>query len=230
MTDLSTPGMQADTGSATQPAESGASHDGASRFTADLGAPAWQSNQSDASAIAFAAILAGAAILAIVSLIAGLMGSPQFSIGLGLGVAAGAVPYLIFVAVHAISSESSGHGQRRRHMTQDEWERVFRTTRKAAGDDPDQARSSTNQWSSAPSVSERAALLQSAYDLLEVAPAAGSRDVRSAYHRLAQLHHPDKVAHESGEAKEAAEKLMRELNAAYALIRDARARRGIFQN
>jgi DnaJ domain/ATP synthase I chain len=211
---------------AESPAPSGVDDGGpASHFTSDLDAPPFPSGQSDASGIAFAAIITGAAVLAIVALISGLMGSPQFSIGLGLGVAAGVVPYLIFVVIHAVSSEARGERRQRRHMTQEEWERVFsHEPRAGAGAGPDRAHSWTNTPPNTPSEAETKAVLQSAYDLLGVTPDAGSREVRSAYHRMAQLHHPDKVAHEGEEAQAEAERLMRELNAAYALIRESRKR------
>jgi DnaJ-class molecular chaperone len=108
-------------------------------------------------------------------------------------------------------------------MTQDEWERVFSSERRAGtGAGHEAGQQSANQPPGVPTKAERAALLQSAYALLGVSPGAGSRELRSAYHRLAQLHHPDKVANESEDAQIAAEKQMRELNVAYALIRESR--------
>jgi DnaJ domain len=227
MSEFPTPDLETAT-EAPAPSGSGQSDlpgGAAGHFTADLGTPPFPSGQSDTSGVAFAAIVAGAGVLAIVALIAGLMGSPQFSIGLGLGVAAGFVPYLIFVVIHAVSSEASEQHSRRRHMTQEEWERVFSNEpRSGAGSGPEQARHSANPPPGAASEAEPEAMLQNAYDLLGVMPSAGSREVRSAYHRLAQLRHPDKVAHEGEEAQMAAEKQMRQLNAAYALIRESRRR------
>ena len=62
--------------------------------------------------------------------------------------------------------------------------------------------------------------LIAAYQTLDVDLHASPIVIRTRYHELAQLHHPDKWQHGSSE-QAAAEERMREINAAYDLIEDA---------
>ncbi len=55
-----------------------------------------------------------------------------------------------------------------------------------------------------------------------MAPGASTEQVAAAYRKLARLHHPDKVANESPEVREASERRMKEVNAAYALQEELR--------
>jgi DnaJ-domain-containing protein 1 len=49
--------------------------------------------------------------------------------------------------------------------------------------------------------------------------AAGAEEISAAYRKLAQTHHPDKVAKLKPEVREYSEQRMKEINAAYALLR-----------
>ena len=61
--------------------------------------------------------------------------------------------------------------------------------------------------------------LATALKTLGVAQAAGAEEISAAYRKLAQTHHPDKVANLEPEVKEYSEQRMKEINAAYALLR-----------
>jgi DnaJ like chaperone protein len=64
--------------------------------------------------------------------------------------------------------------------------------------------------------------LESAYQVLGVAPTASDDEVKRAYRRLALEHHPDKVAVLGEDIRRAAEKKFQEINAAKDLIWKAR--------
>jgi len=193
----------------------------------DLGTRSRAAGRDDSSATVYIALITGVAVLSLAALIAGISGSPQFSIGLGLGVGAGIVPILIFAGIGAAAS-SAGRDQARgrRRMTEEEWERVFGSG--GGGSRADSASRSGGEQKTSQSAdlddAEPATALQRAYDLLGLSPESGSREVRAAYHRLAQRHHPDKAAGQSDAARAVAEQRMKELNVAYALIRESRGR------
>ncbi len=63
---------------------------------------------------------------------------------------------------------------------------------------------------------EREARLATARRALGVAKGAGAEEVSAAYRKLAQIHHPDKVANLEPEVREYSEQRMKEINAAYA--------------
>lgn len=223
MTESASPRLDSDTGPAPvdEPAES-AGGIGNRGFAYDIGAPSWAASRDDSTTVIFIAIVVGVAILTVIALIAGASGSPQFSIGLGLGIGVGAVPYLIFVGIHAGVTSRSDPARRRRRMTREEWERVFGPeSAGGAASGPDSYRNSRGTEQPGPEAIREAALLR-AYELLGLSPEVGNRELRSAYHRLAQRHHPDKVARQSEEARAVAEHSMRQINAAYALIRESR--------
>jgi hypothetical protein len=181
--------------------------------------------RDDSSATIFIALVGGIAILAIVALIAGASGSPNFSIGLAFGVGIGAVPYAIFMAVR-IAVSAGGDEPRKRRMTEEEWERVFGAGSRTEGASSQANRGGTGRtgWSRASSAVDPEAALQQAYDLLGLSSDSSMREVRASYHRQAQRHHPDKVTRASEEARILAEQRMKKINAAYALIRQSRAR------
>jgi DnaJ domain len=52
-----------------------------------------------------------------------------------------------------------------------------------------------------------------------VVEAAGAEEISAAYRKLARTHHPDKVAKLKPEVREYSEQRMKEINAAYALLR-----------
>ena len=61
--------------------------------------------------------------------------------------------------------------------------------------------------------------LATALKTLGVVEAAGAQEISAAYRKLAQTHHPDKVAKLKPEIREYSEQRMKEINAAYALLR-----------
>lgn len=67
--------------------------------------------------------------------------------------------------------------------------------------------------------------MTSYYDVLGVGVDAGPEEVRRAYYRKAQLLHPDRYAGSSLEERERAEVEMKAVNAAWATLRNAEARR-----
>ena len=62
---------------------------------------------------------------------------------------------------------------------------------------------------------EREARLATARTALGVAKGAGTEEISAAYRKLAQTHHPDKVANLEPEVREYSEQRMKEINAAY---------------
>ena len=64
-----------------------------------------------------------------------------------------------------------------------------------------------------------------AYRLLEVTPDASDEDVRRAWRDLSKVWHPDRFAHDAELQRRAQEKL-KEINAAYETLLEARARGG----
>lgn len=63
------------------------------------------------------------------------------------------------------------------------------------------------------------------YDVLGVAPSADAAQVRRAYLRLAREHHPDRHAAGGPAARDEAERRMREVNEAWAVLSDPERRR-----
>ena len=61
--------------------------------------------------------------------------------------------------------------------------------------------------------------LATALKTLGVVEAAGAEEISAAYRKLAQTHHPDKVTKLKPEVKEYSDQRMKEINAAYALLR-----------
>jgi hypothetical protein len=64
-----------------------------------------------------------------------------------------------------------------------------------------------------------------AFEILDLKPTATSTEIAAGFHRLAQMYHPDKVAGLGPEFHALADKRMKEINAAYQLLksRDRRA-------
>jgi len=63
------------------------------------------------------------------------------------------------------------------------------------------------------------------YQQLGVSPSASTATIREAYLRLARLLHPDQAATVSAAERRLAERRMREVNAAWAVLRDPERRR-----
>jgi hypothetical protein len=66
---------------------------------------------------------------------------------------------------------------------------------------------------------------RSHYDVLGVVPSADAEEIRRAYVLLARDAHPDRYIDASGEVRADAERRMREINAAWHVLGDARRRR-----
>ena len=66
---------------------------------------------------------------------------------------------------------------------------------------------------------EAGAAIASAYATLGVGRGASRAQIGAAYRRLARAHHPDKVANESSRVREESERRMKEINAAYSLLK-----------
>ncbi|MCC7358603.1 MAG: J domain-containing protein [Anaerolineales bacterium] len=58
------------------------------------------------------------------------------------------------------------------------------------------------------------------YELLSIAPSADSEQIRAAYRALAQIYHPDRLAHLKPEARAFAEERFKALNQAYGVLSD----------
>lgn len=172
------------------------------------------------------ALLVAAGALIGAALIAGGSGSPRFSLGLAFGVAIGAVPcFLIFAADLCRPYLGDQPPRRRRRLSQEEWQRIFDTGPAAGGSQGTtfSGRSSTGAgWTASQERTgrrEAADQLSRAYDLLGVSENASIKEVTVAYHRLAHQVHPDKVVGEDEQARLLAERRMKDLNAAYTLLR-----------
>ena len=71
----------------------------------------------------------------------------------------------------------------------------------------------------APPAAEARATIASAYATLGVGRGASRDQIGAAYRKLARAHHPDKVANEPGRVREESERRMKEINAAYSLLK-----------
>jgi hypothetical protein len=183
-----------------------------------LNGASWPVARESTSAVAFLGLIVAVTMAAIGAMIAGGTGSPVFSLGLAFGFAVGAVPYGVFVIIHASSSYAFGdHSQRRRRMTDDEWQRIF-GPREAAGS-TGSASGGEAGWSATPGSAGAALDEALAYEFLGLSPEATMKQITRAYHRLAHLYHPDKTVGQSDDARVLAEQRMKELNAAYELLR-----------
>ena len=69
-----------------------------------------------------------------------------------------------------------------------------------------------HQQTSGPATDGRA---RSPHDILGVRRGASGDEITSAYHRLVQMYHPDRVANLAPEFRDLAERRMKEINAAY---------------
>ena len=86
----------------------------------------------------------------------------------------------------------------------------------------EKAESSGSAYRDPPAMTEEGARMASAYAILGVARGASTEQIAAAYRSLARAHHPDKVANESPQVREDSERRMKEINAAYALLRRPR--------
>ena len=89
-----------------------------------------------------------------------------------------------------------------------------REPRQGPREDP-QRESSRNT----PPLPRPVAPLSPALAVLGLGAGASPAEVAATYRRLARAHHPDKVANEPQEVREQSERRMKEINAAYSLLR-----------
>ncbi len=83
----------------------------------------------------------------------------------------------------------------------------------------EEAQSSDGARHGDPLATEAGAGMASAYATLGVARGASKDQISAAYRKLARAHHPDKVANESPRVRDDSERRMKEINAAYSLLR-----------
>ncbi len=57
--------------------------------------------------------------------------------------------------------------------------------------------------------------------MLGLGSGASKGEINAAYREMARMYHPDKVANQSPKVREYAEQRMKEINAAYALLKRA---------
>jgi hypothetical protein len=113
----------------------------------------------------------------------------------------------------AFGAEVSTEEQKEKKAGQDEEHRRA---------DKDSGRSSSKEGGEArrsAEILEREARLATARRALGVSKGAGVEEISAAYRRLAQTHHPDKVANLEPEAREYSERRMKEINAAYSELK-----------
>jgi DnaJ domain len=105
------------------------------------------------------------------------------------------------VSTEELNGEKAGHGEEDRRA------------------DKDSGRSSSKEGAEArrsAETLEREATLATARRAFGVSKKAGIEEISAAYRKLAQTHHPDKVANLEPEVREYSEQRMKEINAAYA--------------
>ncbi len=176
-------------------------------------------------AVIFWLIVATLAVAAL-AIYFGSSGYPVFGLGLGFGFAVGAIPYGLLVLMHASAAEvAAPRTGRKRRMTDEEWQRIFGPRSSGPGAWTDEGPATGPGWSqtaSGPSLDQRLA-----YELLGLEPGATMRQITRAYHRLAHRYHPDVTAGRPEAERALAERMMKDLNAAYDLLRHKHARAAV---
>jgi hypothetical protein len=104
------------------------------------------------------------------------------------------------VSVDELEGENTGRGEEHRRSEKDSG----RSSSKEGGEERRSAETL-----------EREARLATARRALGVSKGAGVEEINAAYRKLAQTHHPDKVANLEPEVREYSEQRMKEINAAY---------------
>jgi hypothetical protein len=108
------------------------------------------------------------------------------------------------ISMEELNGEKAGHGEEHRRADKDSW----RSSSKEGGEERRSAE-----------MLEREARLATALRALGVSKKAGAEEISAAYRKLAQTHHPDKVANLEPEVREYSEQRMKEINAAYAELK-----------
>jgi len=108
------------------------------------------------------------------------------------------------VSIEELNGEKAGHGEGHRRAEKDSgcsFSKEGEKERRSA------------------EVLEREATLAAARRALGVSKGAGVEEISAAYRKLAQTHHPDKVAKLKPEVREYSERRMKEINAAYSELK-----------
>jgi len=108
------------------------------------------------------------------------------------------------VSMEELNGEKAGHDEEHRRA------------------DKESGRSSSKEGEEGPrsaEILEREARLATARRALGVSKGAGAEEISAAYRKLAQSHHPDKVANLEPEVREYSEQRMKEINAAYSELK-----------
>jgi hypothetical protein len=108
------------------------------------------------------------------------------------------------VSMEELNGEKAGHGEEHRRADKDS----EHSSSKEGGEERRSAE-----------MLEREAKLATARRALGVSKGAGVEEISAAYRRLAQTHHPDKVANLEPEVREYSEQRMKEINAAYSELK-----------
>ena len=108
------------------------------------------------------------------------------------------------VSMEEPKEEKVGHGKEHRRADED-------SGRSSSKEGEGERRSAETR--------EREARLATARRALGVSKGAGTEEISAAYRKLAQTHHPDKVANLEPEVREYSEQRMKEINAAYAELK-----------
>src|SRR5829696_7535284 len=108
------------------------------------------------------------------------------------------------VSTEELNGEKAGHGEEHCRAEKDSG----RSSSKEGGEERRSAETL-----------EREARLATARRALGVSKGAGIEEISAAYRRLAQTHHPDKVANLEPEVREYSEQRMKEINAAYSELK-----------
>src|SRR5215208_7223253 len=108
------------------------------------------------------------------------------------------------ISTEELNGEKASHGEEHRRAEKDS----RRSSSKAGGEERRSAE-----------ILEREARLASARRALGVSKAAGVEEISAAYRKLAQTHHPDKVANLEPKVREYSEQRMKEINAAYSELK-----------
>jgi hypothetical protein len=169
-------------------------------------------------------IIVAAVVVTVALLVGGGLGSPGFSLGLAIGVGVAGFPCLLMFIADFVSLRSTDRRSNpSRTPREEDWERFWAPRGASRGPEGSAGWTFAGGESSGPQHPtepvDPLAGVRWAYDLLGLPVDAGREEVRSRYHRLAHQFHPDKAGNQPEQLRRDAEKHMKELNAAYELLR-----------